>query len=335
MPLQPGDRFELPVPREAWEAGLIPLKGGFRHLVSPNGEPTAVEFRGESGRVATGMWDGERGVLELSRPEGLRPTAGSGQRLELHVETAEPPRFRAGPLGQRSLDLAWGAVSREIAAVPVRPDPADAEVLAAFAEGHEEPLPAYRLNRWGHTLALTPGFDELVSLPFLRDVIPYEHQIAAVKTVLNRMRGRALLADEVGLGKTVEAAIILAELWRRRLVRRVLVLVPPGLVTQWQEELRRKACLDFVTHDAEPVRQAGREAWQRFERVVASFHTAKRPEHARVIEEIPYDLVIVDEAHHLGNARTVLWQFVNRLRRRSSAKGSQPGARAATASPTR
>ncbi|MGH7264714.1 MAG: hypothetical protein ACREMB_07640 [Candidatus Rokuibacteriota bacterium] len=103
------------------------------------------------------------------------------------------------------------------AAVPVRSDPADAEVLAAFAEGREEPLPAYRLNRWGHTLALTPGFDELVSLPFLRDVIPYEHQIAAVETVLNQMRGRALLADEVGLGKTVEAAIILAELWRRRL----------------------------------------------------------------------------------------------------------------------
>jgi SNF2 family DNA or RNA helicase len=315
VPLQPGDRFELPVPREAWEAGHIPLKGGFRHLVSPNGEPTAVEFRGESGRLITGTWDGEDGVLELPRLEDLGSTVSPGRRLELHVETAQPPRFRVGPLGQGSLDLVWGAAPREIAGVPVRSDPADAEVLAAFAEGREEALPAYRLNRWGHTLALTPGFDELVSLPFLRDVIPYEHQIAAVKMVLNRMRGRALLADEVGLGKTVEAAIVLAELWRRRLVRRVLVLTPPGLVTQWQEELRRKACLDFVTHDAEPFRQAGRGAWQRFERVVASFHTAKRPEHARVIEEIPYDLVIVDEAHHLRNARTVLWQFVNRLRR--------------------
>lgn len=264
--MQPGDRFELPVPREAWEAGRIPLKGGFRHLVSPNGEPTAVQFQGESGRLITGMWDGEVGVLELPRLADVGSTAGPGQRLELHVETAEPPRFRVGPLGQGSLDLAWEAASREIAGVHVRSDPADAEVLAAFAEGREEPLPAYWLNRWGRALALTPGFDELVSLPFLRDVIPYEHQIAAVKTVLNRMRGRALLADEVRLGKTVEATIILAELWRRRLVRRVLVLVPPGLVTQWQEELRRKACLDFVSHDAEPFRRAGREAWQRFER---------------------------------------------------------------------
>jgi SNF2 family DNA or RNA helicase len=315
VPLQPGDRFELPAPREVWEVGRIPLNGGFRHLVSPNGEPTTVEFRGESGCVATGRWDGENGILDLPPLQDLGPTTGPGQRLELHVEAVEPLRFRVGPLGQRSLDLGWAAGSREIAAVPIRSDPTDAEVLTAFAEAREEPLPAYRLNRWGHALALTPGFDELVSLPFLRDVIPYQHQIAAVKTVLNRMRGRALLADEVGLGKTVEAAIILAELWRRRLVRRVLVLAPPGLVTQWQEELRRKACLDFVSHDAEPFRQAGREAWQRFERVVASFHTAKRPEHARVIEEIPYDLVIVDEAHHLRNARTVLWQFVNRLRR--------------------
>jgi hypothetical protein len=62
--LQPGDRFELPVPRETWETGLIPLNGGFRYLVSPNGEPTTVEFRGGSGRVATGRWDGENGVLE-------------------------------------------------------------------------------------------------------------------------------------------------------------------------------------------------------------------------------------------------------------------------------
>jgi SNF2 family DNA or RNA helicase len=146
-------------------------------------------------------------------------------------------------------------------------------------------------------------------------VILYEHQLATVKTVLNRMRGRALLADEVGLGKTVEAGIILAELHRRKLVRRVLALVPPGLVAQWEEELRRKFCLDFVTHDADRFRQEGAAAWRKFERVVASFHTAKRPEHAEAILQVPYDLVIVDEAHHLRNANTVLWRFVNRLKK--------------------
>jgi len=315
VPLHSGDRFELTVTRVTWDKGHVPLPGGFRHLVSPTGEPTVVTFRGDSGRLTTGVWDGERGVLEVSSPEDLGRVAGEAQRLELHVETADPPCLRVGPLGQGSLDLTWEAAPCEIAAVPVRFDPADGELLAAFEAGMEASLAAYELNRWAHGIALIPGFDELISLPFLRDVIPYEHQVGAVKTGLNRMRGRVLLADEVGLGKTVEAGILLSELWRRRLVRRVLVLVPPGLVTQWQEELRRKFCLDFVTHDAEPFRQAGPEAWRRFERVVASFHTAKRPEHAGVIEKIPYDLVIVDEAHHLRNARTVLWQFVNRLRR--------------------
>jgi SNF2 family DNA or RNA helicase len=315
VPLHLGDRFELTATGQAWDGGQIPLSGGFRYLLSPTGEPVPVTFRGDSGRLTTGVWDGRRGVLEISSPGDLDEIPAEARRVELYVEATDPPGLRVGPLGQGSLDLAWGETAREIAAVPVRFDPAAAELLAAFARGVEAPLSAYDLNRWAHAIALTPGFDELVSLPFLRDVIPYEHQLAAVKTALNRMRGRALLADEVGLGKTVEAGIILSELWRRRLARRMLILVPPGLVTQWQEELRRKFCLDFVTHDAEPFRKAGPEAWRRFERVVASFHTAKRPEHASVIEEIAYDLVIVDEAHHLRNARTVLWQFVNRLRR--------------------
>ncbi len=315
MPLHPGDRFELPVTRQAWESGCIPLPGGFRHLVTPTGEPTVVACCGDSGRSLTGVWDGGRGLLEMPGAGDLCRMEGASGRLALHVEAATPPRIRVRLVEESRLAPAMEVSRREIATVPVRFDPADAEILAAFADGAVAPLPAYELNRWAAAIALTPGFEELVSLPFLRDVIPYEHQLAAVKTALNRMRGRALLADEVGLGKTVEAGIVLSELWRRRLVRRVLVLVPPGLVTQWQEELRRKFGLDFVTHDAEPFRQAGPEAWKRFERVVASVHTAKRPEHAGVIQEIPYDLVIVDEAHHLRNARTVLWQFVNRLTR--------------------
>jgi SNF2 family DNA or RNA helicase len=315
VPLHPGDRFELPVTRAAWDSGCVPLPERLRYLFAPAGEPTPVTCCGDAGRSLAGVWDGARGCLEIARAGDLLCFERDAARLALTIESAEPPRARLHLVGQGGLDAIAAPSERQIGTVPVRFDPADAEIVAAFVDGVVSPLAAHRLNRWATSIALTPGFDELVSLPFLRDVIPYEHQIAAVKTVLNRMRGRALLADEVGLGKTVEAGIVLSELWRRRLVRRVLVLVPPGLVTQWQEELRRKFGLDFVTHDAEVFRQAGPEAWKRFERVIASFHTAKRPEHARVIEEIPYDVVIVDEAHHLRNARTVLWQFVNRLLR--------------------
>jgi SNF2 family DNA or RNA helicase len=320
--LQVGDRFELPLTREAWDAGRVLLDGGFRYLVAPAGEPVTVTLRFPTGRSVPAVWDGTVGVLSVPRLADLLPAAEEAARMSLDVEAVEVPVFRVARVGHASGGPAVGGATVEsyslspmVGGVPVRFDPGDAAIVGAFANGAHAPLEAWRLNRWAHAIALTPGFDELVSLPFLRDVLPYEHQLAAVKTVLNRMRGRALLADEVGLGKTVEAGIVLSELLWRRLARRVLVLVPPGLVTQWQEELRRKFNLDFVTHDAEAFRQEGLGAWERFERVVASFHTAKRAEHARVIAEVRYDLVIVDEAHHLKNARTVLWQFVNSLRR--------------------
>jgi SNF2 family DNA or RNA helicase len=313
--LFPGDRFELAVTRQAWAAGRIPLAGGFRHLVGDAGEPAEVSLRSESGQSAPGVWDGGRALLEVPDLCHLVRLTGPVGRLTLEVEQADARLFRVGLASQAPTAGAVDPTQRDIGGVPVVFARGDADVVQAFADGAHASLDAYQLNRWAHEIALTPGFDELVSLPFLREVIPYEHQLAAVKTVLTRMRGRALLADEVGLGKTVEAGIVLAELLRRRLARRVLVLVPPGLVTQWQEELRRKFRLDFVTHDAEAFKLEGPAAWRRFERVVASFHTAKRAEHAATIFDVPYDLVIVDEAHHLRNARTVLWQFVNRLRR--------------------
>jgi hypothetical protein len=203
------------------------------------------------------VWDGTRGFLEIASPRDLFRIERESARLAFVIEAASPPRMNVRLVEPEGLDGALHVSNREIGTVPVRFDPADAEILAALADGRLTPLAAHELNRWATAIALTPGFEELVSLPFLRDVIPYEHQVAAVKTVLNRMRGRALLADEVGLGKTVEAGIVLSELWRRRLVRRVLVLVPPGLVTQWQEELRRKFGLDFVTHDADASGKQG------------------------------------------------------------------------------
>jgi SNF2 family DNA or RNA helicase len=158
--------------------------------------------------------------------------------------------------------------------------------------------------------AVRPGFDAFVSLPRLR-FTPFAHQLAAAKAVLTRLRSRAILADEVGLGKTIEACLVLSELFLRRLVRRTLILVPAGLVEQWAEELDRKFALPFIVH--------GGEAWSRSLRpwqepiVIGSLATLRRAPWRDAAAQTAWDLVIVDEAHRLKNPRSASTQLVKSL----------------------
>ncbi len=142
-----------------------------------------------------------------------------------------------------------------------------------------------------------PGFDTLLSGPSLA-FDPFDYQLQTVSTVLRRMRGRAILADEVGLGKTIEAGLVLSELRIRGLARRVLVVTPAGLVDQWREELERKFAL--------PTTVPRRGDWERSTDspiVVASIATARRdPTRAALVSE-PWDMIVIDEAHRLRNAR--------------------------------
>lgn len=164
-------------------------------------------------------------------------------------------------------------------------------------------------------LATCAGFDQLMCLPMVRDMELLEHQIRTAKTVLRRFRGRALLCDEVGLGKTIEAGLILAELHLRGLARSILVLTPPSLIEQWQGEMRRKFSVELTSHDHPDFKQAGADAWGRFDRIIASTHTAKREPHRSAILARRWDLVIVDEAHHLRSRTTQLWKFASELQK--------------------
>jgi len=75
--------------------------------------------------------------------------------------------------------------------------------------------------------------------------------------VLKRFRGRALLSDEVGLGKTIEASIVLKEYIQRGMVKSALILTPTSLVSQWKDELRTKFGLDFLSTDDPDLRKKG------------------------------------------------------------------------------
>src|SRR5258708_2048039 len=95
-------------------------------------------------------------------------------------------------------------------------------------------------------LSLLRGFDELFCLEGLHGVEHLPHQIETVRKVLRHFRGRVLLADEVGLGKTIEACLLLREYLLRGMVRRVLILAPAPLVSQWHEELSSKFDFEFT-----------------------------------------------------------------------------------------
>ena len=190
-----------------------------------------------------------------------------------------------------------------------------AELLTEMAQWPPANPPAVTLHEQGRQLSLRRGFDTLLSLTALRDLRPYPHQIRTVERALRQMRGRALLCDEVGLGKTIEAGLILYEYILRGLVHSALILTPSSLLDQWREELVRKFDLPFMRQD-HPDFQAASHAWTTFPYIVASLDTAKREPHRAQILQASYDLVVVDEAHHLKNRNTQAWKFVSQLNKK-------------------
>ncbi|ROR32580.1 helicase-related protein [Inmirania thermothiophila] len=164
---------------------------------------------------------------------------------------------------------------------------------------------------------------DVLLAPIESSVIPLPHQIRALSRAISNDRVRYLLADEVGLGKTIEAGLIMRELKLRGLVRRTLVIAPKGLVTQWVAEMRTHFGEEFrllIPSDFSAYRRIAREdnLWQSHPQVVCPMDSVKpldgrrgwsRQQVAEYNRErfedlisAGWDLVIVDEAHRLGGS---------------------------------
>lgn len=134
------------------------------------------------------------------------------------------------------------------------------------------------------------------------DVLPW--QLEPALAVLDGA-SRVLLADAVGLGKTIQAGLILAELLARGLVERALVLTPAGLRGQWLHELKDRFDIPAAELDQPAIARAvatlpvGANPWLSAPVVVSSIDLVKRPEHAAALDQVELDLLIVDEAHHV------------------------------------
>ncbi|WP_404346853.1 DEAD/DEAH box helicase [Sutcliffiella horikoshii] len=154
-----------------------------------------------------------------------------------------------------------------------------------------------------------PEFEGLLAPSHLPQLTPLPHQLEVARNVVEEMNGKAILADEVGLGKTIEAGLILKEYMIRGLVKKVLILVPASLVSQWAIELNQKFYIPAIGQKKSYV-------WEQCDVVVSSIDTAKRSPHREIINSLEYDMVIIDEAHKLKNNKTKNYEFVQNLKKK-------------------
>lgn len=136
---------------------------------------------------------------------------------------------------------------------------------------------------------------------------PWPHQLQVARAVVARFPDRALLCDEVGLGKTIEAGLIIRQLILSGRVKRCLILTPAAVLRQWQEELYEKFNLDIPRYQGnqlydvagEPLGPPSPNPWDSCDLLLASSHLAKRKERvSQLATACPWDLLVVDEAHH-------------------------------------
>ncbi|MBM9577582.1 DEAD/DEAH box helicase family protein [Leptospira sp. 201903070] len=154
------------------------------------------------------------------------------------------------------------------------------------------------LSLTAYELKLTHAFDKLSALSNSRTrLLP--HQIESTYIVVNSLRPRFILADEVGLGKTIEAALVMKELIFRRGYKKVLIVAPSPLLVQWQQELKNKFNEDFEIVKRRNFHTEGDKNWKNFQHVITSVDFIKNPKYAEEILKTKWDIVIFDEAHRL------------------------------------
>lgn len=170
------------------------------------------------------------------------------------------------------------------------------------------PNEAHFLLLMAERLRLMQSFEELQCWEQVR-ISYFPHQVETALRVLNEMGGCALLADDVGLGKTIEAGLVAKELIVRGLVKSVLILVPASLIHQWRYEMLEKFGEAFIVARRE-------DDWLPHDRIIGSIDLAKREPHSSAILRREFDLLIVDEAHKLRNRLTLAHRFCEKIRKR-------------------
>ncbi|MGH8017011.1 MAG: DEAD/DEAH box helicase [Opitutaceae bacterium] len=299
---------------------LVQMAETLRWRHSPEGR-RAVQFEAQM------RADQERHVQRMIRKERARAEEQERRRARIAQALAERREREQRHAAEAAAAAKKAARERSTPAAPATPPPAPREApppvpvkIAAPELVLQETafvlssLDSYRLREEAAVWWVSNQSDDLLCLPHCR-IERLEYQVRAALRVLGALRGRALLSDEVGLGKTIEAGLVIKELLTRGLVKRFLVLTLPSLVDQWEEELSDKFGLSAATTNQPAARADASAFWRENHAVVASLHTLKQPAHLAIARDVHWDLLVVDEAHHLRNRESQAWQAVNVLPR--------------------
>ena len=283
--------------RLAWNGSLNETAAGWRHnwesinvYTSWGPEPKRIDDEEANfGRI----WaDRARRVIVLDTPEAVRRDL-----MRFMPDSDQPARLRGG--------------SDPPPATPVGPtpgggDPSPDEVAPPAIDS--------RSRVWAFidgAPALPDGGARVGEATAA--VTPWPHQVRAFERLYAHWPPRLLIADEVGLGKTIQAGLLLRQAWLAGRAERILILAPKAVLRQWQIELREKFNLNWPIYDgrqlvwyASPAlrggerRAVGPDAWHAEPVVIASSHLMRRRDRAQVLleEAPPWDLVVLDEAHH-------------------------------------
>jgi superfamily II DNA or RNA helicase len=228
--------------------------------------------------------------MTTEEPSSLTP----GQRVQ-HAEYGEGVVVALPSNGFAR--IFFGGGERQVPVSALTPSVGRSEQVVRHATAGDRRARRAWLSYQAHALPLLDSAAALTSAKI--DLLP--HQVVLTHRIATSSPRRFLIADEVGLGKTIETALILRELASRGELNRALMVVPAGLVNNWHRELNEVFNLNFEVFGSEgDVTDRKSNAFAKHDRLIASIDTLKmRPRLKRLQDAPPWDLVVFDEAHHL------------------------------------